>query len=93
MVMFPGLIPETNHFSYSGLPLNIIDWVLVELCEATSAANVTGYFARKAGLLTSDGHIVDATTFGSLVFYNAPISSGNNFILCGSSQKSSGSNV
>lgn len=67
-----GLIPLNQPFNeypwfYAGtesvvsVPPNTVDWILLELRDATSAAAATGAtaFARKAAFLKNDGSIVD----------------------------------
>ena len=66
-----SLIPSTQ--PYTGTPWNysgtesftppvgatVVDWVLVELRQAATPGAATTYFARQAGLLLSNGNIVD----------------------------------
>ncbi len=85
-----GLIPSNQ--PYSGAPWNYsgtesftppvaataVDWVLVELRQAVSPGTATTFFARQAGLLLSNGQIVDKGGSGPLKFFNVTVSSGNN---------------
>ena len=59
--------------SVAVMPADVVDWVLVELRDATSAANATldTRFARQAGLLLSNGNIVDTDGYSPLLFYNS----------------------
>ncbi len=79
-----GAIPLSQPFNtapwnYNGtesvivLPGNAVDWVLVELRDATSAANATSAttIARQAGLLFSDGSILATDGTSHLSFSNA----------------------
>ncbi len=55
------------------LPANVVDWVLVELRHAGSAASATSstVFAQRAGFLLKDGSIVDLDGVSPLKFYHA----------------------
>ena len=74
---------NTAPWTYSGtesvpsMPANVVDWVLVELRDANSAANATlaTRIARKAGLLLTNGNIV-ATDGESPLFFNNSVSNG-----------------
>ncbi len=57
------------------LPANVVDWVLVELRQGTSADNATNatVFARRAGFLKQDGSIVDLDGVSPLKFYHASL--------------------
>ncbi|RLD59111.1 MAG: hypothetical protein DRJ05_06870 [Bacteroidetes bacterium] len=78
-----GLLPLTQPYNigpwnYNGtesvavMPTNAVDWVLVELRDAASAANanLSTRLARQAGLLLNNGNIV-ATDGSSLLFENS----------------------
>ncbi len=70
---------NTAPWTYSGtesvaaMPANVVDWVLVELRDATSAANATlaTRIARKAGLLLANGNIVAPDGVSPLFFTNS----------------------
>ncbi len=62
---------------------NIVDWILVELRSSTSNST---FVARRAGLLTKDGIVVDTDGISSLRFNN--LVSGR-LLHCNSTQKSS----
>ena len=70
---------NTAPWNYNGtesiivLPGNTVDWVLVELRDAASAANATSAttIARQAGLLFSDGSILATDGTSHLSFSNA----------------------
>jgi len=73
-------------WNYSGtesvttLPSGVVDWVLVELREATApelAGSATG-IAKRAAFLKSDGTIVDLDGTSPLVFSNVVLASGKN---------------
>jgi len=74
---------NTAPWNYNGtetvsvMPGNSVDWVLVELRDATSAANATQATAidRQAGLLFSDGTILATDGYSPLSFTNT-ISNG-----------------
>ncbi len=61
--------------SVGAIPANVVDWVLVDLRDATSASNATGATTveRQAAFLLSNGSVVglDGT---SLLVFSAPIS-------------------
>ena len=63
--------------SVSSMPTNVVDWVLVELRDATSAANATPatIIELRAGLLLNDGRIV-ATNGSSPLSFNNTITNG-----------------
>ncbi len=69
---------NTAPWNYSGselvaaMPANVVDWVLVELRDASVAANATlaTRIARKAGLLLSNGNIVSTNGTSPLFFEN-----------------------
>ncbi len=71
---------NTVPWNYNGLesantiPGNVVDWVLVELRDATSAENATPatMIDRQAGLLLNDGSIV-ATDGSSLLYFDNTI--------------------
>jgi hypothetical protein len=56
--------------SLAAMPPNVVDWVLVELRDATSAANATSAtrIARQAALLLNNGNIVATDGTPSLLF-------------------------
>ncbi len=62
----------TGTESVAAMPANVVDWVLVELRDATTAANATlaTRIARKAGLLLSNGNIVATNGTSPLFFEN-----------------------
>lgn len=79
-----GLLPLTQPYNmepwnYTGtesvtvMPANVVDWVLVELRDATSAANanLNTRFARQAGLLLNNGYIVATDGTSPLYFDNS----------------------
>jgi photosystem II stability/assembly factor-like uncharacterized protein len=81
-----GLLPvnqpyNTAPWNYEGSEINtftsqnVVDWVLVELRDATSAANATTgtRIARQAALLKSDGSIVGTDGSSLLQFNNSII--------------------
>jgi PKD repeat protein len=57
------------------IPYDIVDWILIELRDATSAATATASsrIARQAGFLLSDGSIVGLNGTGNLHFSNLTI--------------------
>ena len=67
----------TGTESVAAMPATVVDWVLVELRDATSAANATlaTRIARKAGLLLTNGNIV-ATDGASPLFFTNSLSNG-----------------
>jgi peptidoglycan/xylan/chitin deacetylase (PgdA/CDA1 family) len=80
-----GLIPpyqpyKLTPWNYLGteavatFPTNVVDWVMIEL-----RSNLTTIVSRRAGLLLSDGSVVDIDGFGSLRFPG--ISNGNYYIV------------
>jgi hypothetical protein len=83
-----GIIPtsqpyNTAPWNYTGtesvttMPPNVVDWVLVELRDATTAPNATlsTRIARQAGLLLSNGNIV-STNGSSPLFISSSVSHG-----------------
>jgi hypothetical protein len=56
--------------SVEAIPANVVDWVLVDLRDATSAANATSAtrIARQAGLVLTDGSIVSTDGVSPLFF-------------------------
>ncbi|MCD4682999.1 MAG: hypothetical protein K8R86_06925, partial [Bacteroidales bacterium] len=79
-----GILPSVQPYNaapwdYNGtesagvMPADVVDWVLVELRDATSAANATlaTRIARQAGLLLSNGNIVAINGFSPLLFDNS----------------------
>lgn len=73
---FPWNYPGTE--SVTSLPgLNIVDWVVVELRDATNAtsANETTIFERRAAFLLNDGSVV-ATDGSSNLIFNGPVNNG-----------------
>jgi hypothetical protein len=79
-----GLLPLSQPYNmepwnYNGtesvavMPANAVDWVLVELRDATSAANATlnTRFARQAALLLNNGNIVATDGSSTLLFDNS----------------------
>ena len=84
-------IPQTqpysiSSFNYSGtetvasVPANIVDWVLVELRQATSPELATSstILAKRAAFLKSDDSVVDLDGTSPVQFDNATIESGKN---------------
>jgi len=69
----------------SNFPTNTVDWVLVEARAGTpntgSGNPGTIMIEAKAGLLLSDGSIVDPETFGSLIFENPVFGQSYHFIV------------
>jgi hypothetical protein len=60
----------------SGTPSSaVVDWVLVELRDASSAAlaDPSTIVARQAALLLNDGSVVSADTYGGLSFITVPV--------------------
>lgn len=84
-----GLIPSSQPYSgspwyYSGtesftppVGTSVVDWVLIELRQASTPANATTAFATQAGLLLNNGTIVDQGGSGALRFYNVTVTPGN----------------
>jgi hypothetical protein len=83
-----GILPtsqpyNTAPWNYTGtesvttMPSNVVDWVLVELRDATTAPNATlsTRIARQAGLLLSNGNIV-STNGSSPLFISSSVSHG-----------------
>ena len=70
--MFPWNYNGTE--STAVVPANVVDWVLVELRDATSAANATSAMriARQAGFLLGDGSIV-STDGNSPLFFSVSV--------------------
>ncbi|MCD4732485.1 MAG: PKD domain-containing protein, partial [Bacteroidales bacterium] len=79
--LYPDLIPINQPFcedpwNYCGnenvseIPANIVDWILVELRDASSViyANNATILARKAAFLNENGNIVDLDGVSPLVF-------------------------
>jgi len=86
-----GLIPLTQPYSaapwsYPGtesvgsIPAGVVDWVLIELRQATIAGSATSstVFGRKAAFLKSDGSIVDISGSGPVRFLGSNLTTGNN---------------
>jgi hypothetical protein len=63
----------TGTESVAAMPANVVDWVLVELRDANTAANATlaTRIARKAGLLLTNGNIVATDGISPLFFTNS----------------------
>jgi hypothetical protein len=63
----------TGTESVVAMPANVVDWVLIELRDATSAANASlaTRIARKAGLLLTNGNIVATDGVSPLFFTNS----------------------
>ncbi len=63
--------------SVAAIPTGVVDWVLVELRDATSAANATSAtrIARQAGFIKTDGSIV-ATDGTSPMFFSVSAVNG-----------------
>lgn len=61
--------PGTETFSTS-LSVSIVDWVLVEIRESNAATTATAstIIEKRAGLLKTDGHIVNTDGISPLVF-------------------------
>ena len=83
-----GWIPIT-HQPYNGspwnyspaqavasIPANVVDWVLIELRQGTTADDAT-YLTRKAAFIKKDGSFVNADGSSPLRFNNVALSSGN----------------
>ena len=83
-----GLLPLSQPYNmepwyYTGtesvdvMPANVVDWVLIELRDATSAANadLNTRFARQAALLLNNGNIVATDGSSTLLFDNSLSSS------------------
>lgn len=70
----PYMQPPWNYMFYEAVPSipnsSVVDWVLVELRDATTAANATGstMIMQKAAFLLSDGIIVDLDGVSPLNF-------------------------
>jgi hypothetical protein len=68
----PGNIPwyYTGPGTVSSIPPNVVDWVIVELRDATTPANATSAttIGTKAAFLMNDGSIVDLDGFSTLNF-------------------------
>jgi hypothetical protein len=84
---FPLLQPYTGSpWNYPGsesvgtVPAGVVDWVLIELRQASAPENATAatIFARRAAFLKSDGSIVDIDGVSPLKFYNAAYNPANN---------------
>jgi len=81
----PGQPYNTTPWLYGGLesasptPSGVVDWVLVELRQATTPANATSstIFSKRAAFLKSDGTIVDVDGVSAVKFYNAAVTTGN----------------
>jgi hypothetical protein len=76
---------NTIRLNYTGsetvfsVPSNVVDWVLVELRQATSPELATSstILAKRAAFLKKDGSIVDLDGTSPLQFINSAVSSGN----------------
>jgi photosystem II stability/assembly factor-like uncharacterized protein len=83
-----GSIPNaqpynTAPWNYTGIETasissDIVDWVLIELRTGSSPSTATTVVATKAGLLKSDGTIVDSDGFTNL---NFNVAAGNYYIV------------
>jgi|GEM_PF-1547162 len=73
----------TGAESIASVPANMVDWVLVELRLATSAASATSatIIAKRAALLLSDGSIVDTDGSNPVSFPNYFVTNGNNLYI------------
>jgi hypothetical protein len=62
------------------IPADVVDWVLVELRQASTASAATSAttLAKRAAFLKSDGTIVDHETGNVLRFDNNSVTAGNN---------------
>ena len=62
------------------IPANVVDWILVEMRQATAPANATSatIFARRAAFLLSNGSVVDLDGTSPLQFLNVSVSEENN---------------
>jgi hypothetical protein len=73
-------------FNYTGtessasVPADIVDWVLVELRQATSPelATKSAVIGKRAAFLRSNGSIVDMDGTSPVQFFNASVDTGNN---------------
>jgi hypothetical protein len=83
-----GLIPlsqpyGTSTWAYTGpeavasIPANVVDWVLVELRQASTPGGATTSFRKRAAFLKADGSIVDLDGVSPLRFSNVAVTSGN----------------
>jgi PKD repeat protein len=59
----------------AGIPTNVVDWVLVELRDATDAATATAAtrISQQAAFVLSDGSVVDMDGISNLQFTNSII--------------------
>ena len=86
-----GLVPLSQPYSaapwtYTGtetvasVPAEVVDWVLVELRQATSPANATSatIFGKRAAFVKSNGAIVDLDGSSPLQFESIALNPGNN---------------
>ncbi|TVQ88248.1 MAG: hypothetical protein EA393_09155, partial [Bacteroidetes bacterium] len=64
----------TGDESVDVMPANVVDWVLVELRDATAANQATVALAKQAALLLNTGHIVD--TDGQPIVFDVEIEQG-----------------
>jgi len=80
---FPNAQPyNIAPWNYSGtesvtsLPTGVVDWVLIQLRQASSIPNAKSStaIASRAGFILTDGTIVDING-GPVRFYNAPVTS------------------
>ena len=80
LIDFPLSQPYSGlPWSYSGtenaasLPPNVVDWVLIELHDAASAAlaNAATNIARQAAFILNDGSVVGLDGISNLLFTNA----------------------
>ncbi len=77
---------NTLPWSYSGsesvaaIPANVVDWVLIELRDATTPANATPAtrIARQAGFIKADGNIVSTNGTSPLVL---PVTAANGLFI------------
>ena len=83
---YSGLIPLTQPYSgspwyYTGpesvpvIPVDVVDWVLIELRQANvpDSATATKIIKRRAAFIKRDGTIVDVDGISPVRFYNANI--------------------
>jgi hypothetical protein len=81
-----GLIPltqpyNTSPFNYAGaeavasIPTDVVDWVLIELRQASTPANATSatIIKKRAAFMKKDGTIVETDGSSPVRFYNAAI--------------------
>jgi len=87
-VNYPNIPLSQPYFSlpwnYSGtetvtaIPVGVVDWVLVELRQATAPELATTIMARRAAFIKTDGSIVDLDGISNVHFDDYFVSAGNN---------------